>query len=148
VAANNWLSRWNLPVTARDTSNREIDWVSGACMMIRRDAFVQVGGLDEGFFLYWEDADFCRRLKTAGWTTRWNPEPAVTHVAARSSRSVPYRALIAFHRSAFRYFVNHAGPGGRLLSPLVVALLAGRLAFAVTYRAARGVLTPRAATRL
>ena len=58
----------------------EVDWVSGACMMIRRDAFAAVGGMDEQFFLYWEDADLCRRLNQAGWKTYYHPGVTVTHL--------------------------------------------------------------------
>ena len=47
--------------------------MSGACLMVRRTAFEAVGGMDERFFMYWEDADFCFRLKRAGWLTFYNP---------------------------------------------------------------------------
>ena len=47
----------------------EVDWVAGSCAMIRRRAFDEVGGMDEQFFLFWEDADLCRRLRDAGWRT-------------------------------------------------------------------------------
>ena len=66
TAPGNWFSRRNLLLTAGDTAPKQVDWVSGACMMIRREAFEQVGGMDERFFLYWEDADFCRRLAARG----------------------------------------------------------------------------------
>ena len=79
---------------------------------VRRDAFDAVGGLDEGFFLYWEDADFCRRLKHAGWRTMYVPTAGAMHVGGRSSRHAADASLEAFHRSAFRLYRKHAGPVG------------------------------------
>jgi GT2 family glycosyltransferase len=126
----NPLSRHNLP--ARDpsvSSPVEVDWVSGACMLIRRRAFHDVDGLDEGFFLYWEDADFCRRLKAAGWRTMYVPSVSAVHVGARSSRHARRASLEAFHKSALRLYRKHAGPAGRLLTPLVFLWLQLRLTY-------------------
>ena len=75
----------------------EVDWVSGACMMVRRDAFAAVGGMDEQFFLYWEDADLCRRLKQAGWKTYYQPGVTVTHLTGQSSQHARKASLVAFH---------------------------------------------------
>jgi hypothetical protein len=130
VLPDNPMSRRNLPARdAADESPVEVDWVSGACMCVRRDAFDAVGGLDEGFFLYWEDADFCRRLKNAGWRTMYVPAAGAVHVGGRSSRHAADASLEAFHRSAFRLYRKHAGPAARLLTPLVYAGLRLRLAF-------------------
>jgi GT2 family glycosyltransferase len=126
----NPLSQHNLP--ARDPSASspvDVDWVSGACMLVRRDAFEAVGGLDEGFFLYWEDADFCRRLKGAGWRTMYMPSATAVHVGARSSRHAARASLEAFHKSALRLYRKHAGPAGRLLTPLVFLGLQLRLTY-------------------
>ena len=84
-------------------------------MMVRREAFEAVGGFDEAFFLYWEDADFCRRLQHAGWRTTYVPAVVATHIGGRSSRHAAHASLEAFHRSAFRLYRKHAGPGARLL---------------------------------
>jgi len=130
VLPRNPMSRWNLPT--RDASLAlavEVDWVSGACMLVRREAFDAVGGMDEGFFLYWEDADFCRRLQHAGWRTMYVPTAGAVHVGGRSSRHAVDASLEAFHRSAFRLYWKHTGLGGRLLAPLVFAGLRVRLAF-------------------
>lgn len=143
VAPDNWISRRNLVLTDADTAGtapKQVDWVSGACMMIRRSAFEQIGGMDEQFFLYWEDADFCRRLAGAGWRTMWHPGASITHVGARCSRFAPYDSLVAFHRSAFRYYRKHAGPVGRWGAPLVALTLGLRLVMAFTYTRIRAGL--------
>ena len=106
-------------------------------MMIRRSAFDAVSGMDERFFLYWEDADFCRRLAAAGWRTVYHPRVGATHAGGRSSRQASDLAQAAFHRSAFRLFWKHAGAATRLLAPLVFLALRVRLAF-VRYRARSG----------
>ena len=130
VLPGNPLSRHNLPARdPSDTTPVEVDWVSGACMCVRRDAFDAVGGLDEGFFLYWEDADFCRRLQHAGWRTMYVPTAGAMHVGGRSSRHAADASLEAFHRSAFRLYRKHSGPAAQLLAPLVYAGLRLRLAF-------------------
>ncbi len=102
----------------------EVDWVSGACMMVRRDAFAAIGGMDEQFFLYWEDADLCRRLKRAGWLTYYNPAVSVTHLTGRSSQHAREASLVAFHQSAYRYYRKHGNP---LLAPVAFTALQARL---------------------
>jgi N-acetylglucosaminyl-diphospho-decaprenol L-rhamnosyltransferase len=88
-----------------------VDWVSGAAMLARRDALDRVGGLDERFFMYWEDADLCRRLRDNGFEIRYAPGARVVHVAGQSSRTVRRLALREFHRSAYLYYVTHVAPG-------------------------------------
>jgi len=105
----------------------DVDWVTGACMMVRREAFEAIGGMDEQFFLYWEDADLCFRLKQAGWLTVYNPAVGVTHLTGRSSETSPQRSLRAFHRSAYRYFRKHGGWFARGAAPLVFTILQLRL---------------------
>jgi N-acetylglucosaminyl-diphospho-decaprenol L-rhamnosyltransferase len=126
VAPDNWLSRRNL-AWSRASEPIQVDWVSGACMMIRRSAFDAVGGMDERFFLYWEDADLCRRLKTAGYRTMYVPTVSAVHAGARGSRHAAARSLVAFHRSAFRYYWKHGGVLARLMAPVVLVALAARL---------------------
>lgn len=130
VFPRNPLSRRNLaPSQARSDAPRVVDWVSGAVMIIRRDAFEAVGGFDTGFFLYWEDADFCRRLEDAGWQTMYVPELTVRHAGGRSSRHAADASLVAFHRSAFRLFWKHSNAATKLLAPFVLAGLRARLTF-------------------
>ena len=63
-----------------------------------------IGGMDEQFFLYWEDADFCMRLRQAGWLTYYSPAMSVTHLTGRSSQHAREASLVAFHESAYRYY--------------------------------------------
>ena len=128
----NWFSRRNLVEASAPV---DVDWVSGACLMTRRAAFEAVGGFDEQFFLYWEDADYCRRIVTAGGRCMYVPIVSVRHVGGRSAERDPVLALRAFHDSAYRLFVKHAGLGGRMIAPLVRAAL--RVRAAARVRAAR-----------
>ena len=91
----------------------EVDWVSGACCLVRRRAFEDAGGFDEGYFLYWEDADLCRRIRQRGGRIRFRPDPAVpvVHTVGRSSEGASAEAIRAFHDSAYRYFVTHVASG-------------------------------------
>ena len=128
VAPDNWFSRRNLE-WSHASEPVEVDWVSGACLMVRRAAFDVVGGMDERFFLYWEDADLCQRLRSAGYRTVYVPTVAAVHEGSRASRHAVTRSLVAFHRSAFHYYWKHSGLLGRMCAPIVQALLWGRLLF-------------------
>jgi GT2 family glycosyltransferase len=123
---NRW-TRQNLVVRQVSRDPIEVDWVSGACMMVRRDAFEGVRGMDEQFFLYWEDADLCFRLKRAGWSTVYNPVVGITHFTGQSSALARKQSLIAFHRGAYRYFSKHGGHFAHAVAPLVFVALQTRL---------------------
>ena len=87
-----------------------VDWLSGACMLGRRTALEQVGGFDERFFLYWEDADLCRRLRARGHHVRYVPAATAIHRVGQSSRTARTFAIRAFHRSAYLYYATHVAP--------------------------------------
>jgi GT2 family glycosyltransferase len=80
-------------------------------MLVRRSAFESVGGFDERYFLYWEDADLCRRLRARGYRVRYVPGATAVHSVGRSSRSAPAASIRAFHQSAYRYYATHVAPG-------------------------------------
>jgi len=125
---NPW-TRANLLTGLEVTTPRQVDWVSGACLMTRRELDRMLGGLDEGFFLYWEDADYCRRARDSGWQTWYHPGVEVTHLAGRSSARAPWPSRVAFHDSVYRYFRKHASPTARALTPVVWTALRARLVF-------------------
>jgi GT2 family glycosyltransferase len=117
---NNWLSRHNL--LGRDAASPiEVDWLSGVCLMTRRDVFEAIGGFDESFFMYWEDADYCRRVAAAGFRRAYIPAAAVQHVGGVSARQNRAVTIRSFHRSAFRLYWKQASLLGRLAAPLAFA---------------------------
>jgi GT2 family glycosyltransferase/glycosyltransferase involved in cell wall biosynthesis len=86
-------------------SGGPVDWVSGACMLVRRAALDAVGGFDEGYWMYWEDADLCRRLVDEGWEVHFEPAALVDHATGASGTSA--RTIRAFHESAARFADRH-----------------------------------------
>ncbi len=108
LGGHRWMERrW---LTERDFSlPQEVDEVSGAALAVRREAFEQVGGMDEGFFLFFEELDLCRRLKAAGWRVVYFPDAKVRHRWGASVKQVPALAQRAQRVSAIRYFRKHHG---------------------------------------
>ena len=102
-----------------------VDWLSGACILARRDVLVQVKGFDERYFLYWEDADLCRRVRALGYQVRYVPTATAIHRVGHSSRDGRAAAVRAFHESAYLYYAIHVAPHAlpkRLLARLLLAL--------------------------
>jgi len=84
-----------------------VDWLSGACLLVRREALLSANGFDERYFLYWEDADLCRRLRGNGAQVRYVPAATAIHRVGQSSRSVRASSIRAFHDSAYLYYSTH-----------------------------------------
>jgi len=86
----------------------EAEAVSGSCMMIRREVIDQIGYLDENFFAYQEDTDYCRRTRLAGWEIFYNPSAQIIHFGGEGgSRVQPFRSIIEWHRSYYLYYRKH-----------------------------------------
>jgi GT2 family glycosyltransferase len=103
----NRFSRKYLHTDWNHQSIREVDWVSGACLLHRRSLLEDVGGLDELFFMYIEDIDFCLRANRAGWKVHYHPALRVLHHIAGSSRQVPFSMIVELHKSIWRYYTKH-----------------------------------------
>jgi N-acetylglucosaminyl-diphospho-decaprenol L-rhamnosyltransferase len=93
-------------------TEREVDWVSGSCMLVRRSAFDQVGRFDEGFWLYGEELDLTTRLRREGWKVLYTPEVEIVHEGAVSTgRS--RRTHLMHSASIYRYYRKHRAGGWR-----------------------------------
>ena len=92
-----------------DDETQEVDWVVGAALLVRREVIGQVGPLDEGFFMYSEELDWCHRIKAHGWKVVYLPTAKIVHHGAQSSEQVKPFQHIQFQRSKVRYFRKHHG---------------------------------------
>lgn len=125
---NNSITRRNVTTwKAGGSMAVDVDWVSGACMVVRRKAMRDVGFLDEHFFMYWEDADWCRRMWRKKWRVVYHIGLSVIHSAGKSSRIVPLKSLVYFHKSAYYLFCKYSGGFIWILAPLVLVGLFSRL---------------------
>jgi N-acetylglucosaminyl-diphospho-decaprenol L-rhamnosyltransferase len=106
---NNRVTRHYYITDHPDDEVQEVDWVTGACLLTRRETIEQVGLLDEGFFMYSEELDWCRRIKAEGWQVVYLPTARVIHYGAQSSEQVKSFQHIQFQRSKIRYFRKHHG---------------------------------------
>ncbi len=106
-----------------------VEAVSGSCMFIRREVIRQIGYLDELFFAYQEDADFCFRARQAGWKIYYNPEAQIIHYGGQGGSKVEvYRSIYQWHRSYFLYYRKHlARDYFFLLNGLFYSLMAAKL---------------------
>lgn len=97
--------------------SRDTNSLSGACLLARRDAWEQVGGMDEAFFLYAEDVDLCRRWRTAGWRLRYVAEAEIHHQRGAAASLDPGAAIAHYRDSQRRFYAKHRSPAQqRLLS--------------------------------
>ncbi|WP_066297130.1 glycosyltransferase family 2 protein [Bacillus sp. FJAT-29937] len=85
----------------------EIDCLVGAFMLVRREAIVQVGLLDENFFMYGEDIDWCYRIKEVGWKIFYYPHVEIIHYKGASSRKKPFKIVYEFHRAMYLFHRKH-----------------------------------------
>lgn len=102
---------------------RAVDFAIGACLLVRRAAYEQVGGFDERFFMYQEEADWQRRFRAAGWEIAFTPAAEVVHLGGASGKGEPTRINQYFFESLDRYALIHHGRSGFLLTR--AAMLAG-----------------------
>jgi N-acetylglucosaminyl-diphospho-decaprenol L-rhamnosyltransferase len=91
------------------STTQEIGWLTGACLMIRRDVFEQIGGFDESFFMYFEDKDICKRVHEAGWKVVYYPQTSLIHLLGGSSSSVQKSTNTYYRDSQLYYYQKHLG---------------------------------------
>ena len=88
---------------------REVDVLMGACVLLRRDVLDECGHLDERYFIYSEDQDLCRRLRSRGWRIFWLPLAEVVHYGGQSTRQVKGEMFVRLYREKIAYFRTHNG---------------------------------------
>ena len=142
-------STWLQPVAPRRILERyhaldlpddrpvDVDWVRGAALLARRQAVEQIGLLDERFFMYSEELDWCRRFRDAGWRVIYLPAAQVVHYEGKSSEQVAPARHIYFQTSKVRYFRKHHG---RLAGLGVRAVLLANYVAQVAVEGAKFVL--------
>ena len=106
---NPWSRRYLISDWDR-TTPRSVDWVSGACMMVRREAITRVGGMDEAYFLFNEDVDWCHAMKDAGWTVDFVPSAIVMHHVGASRSKVTDHVILERHRGMIHYYRKYHRP--------------------------------------
>jgi len=128
------LRRYVVSPPPRESQHR-CEWVSGASLVVRRKVIEAIGGLDEGFFLYFEEVDFCTRARKAGWEVWFVPESRIVHLEGASTgvQAVNKRRPRYWYDSRRRYFVKHFGWVGLMVADILWAVgrasLVMRLAF-------------------
>ena len=105
-----------------DDAILEADWVQGSAMMARRELYAAIGGLDEGFVMYSEELDWCKRAKAAGWKVVYHGQALITHHGGKSSQQAVAFQQIQFHTSKLRYFRKHHGYSHYLILRAVIWL--------------------------
>jgi len=111
---NKSLLRWLCPKKflgkERDYSEPvEVDSVIGACMMVRREAVDQIGFMDEDYFLFLEETDWCYRMKRAGWKVYHGPQAKAYHFQGKSAEKEKERAKVEYFRSRYYFFKKNRG---------------------------------------
>ena len=146
-AGNPWTRAYRQE--AEVVLERETGWLSGACLLLRREAFEAVGGFDEGYFMFFEDLDLGERLAAAGWSSVYVPDARIIHVGGHTWRADPTPMLRAHHESARRYVARRwSGPTWLPLRAAVRIGLAVRFRLAgVLARAGQGARPTRPAPR-
>jgi len=127
---DNRLTRKNiLNSTANGDSPIKVDWISGACMMVRRRAVEDVGLMDENFFMYWEDADWCRRMVHKAWKVVYYPGASIVHFSGKSSDRNLIQSVVAFHKSAYYLFKKYNSDPFGIMCGIVMMGLGVRACF-------------------
>jgi N-acetylglucosaminyl-diphospho-decaprenol L-rhamnosyltransferase len=145
VFAKVWPSNlWTREYRQQDTSvvERPAEWLSGSCLLVRREAFDSVDGFDSSYFMYFEDVDLGDRLGRAGWLNVYLPSAEVVHLGGHATARASERMLAAHHASAYKYLSErHRGPW---YAPLRLAIKAGlALRLKLELRAGRPPAVPR-----
>jgi GT2 family glycosyltransferase len=110
------------------SAEREVDWISGSCLLLRREALRQAGLLDEAFFMYFEDIDLCKRFRDRGWKIVYCPMSKILHYCGQSVKVNILAGLVAYRQSQIYFARKHYGRWGDYLVRIVLFLKFGAIA--------------------
>ena len=127
-----------------DDQTADVDWLTGACILVPRVVYERVGGLDEGYFMYSEELDWCRRIKAAGWRVVYHPAARVVHHVGKSSEQAVTARHINFQRAKLRYFRKYHG---RAAAAVLRLFLLGNYGWQLVLETAKGALGNQPALR-
>jgi N-acetylglucosaminyl-diphospho-decaprenol L-rhamnosyltransferase len=116
----------------------DVDWIAGTHFLVRREAWDEIGGFDEQFFMFMEDVDICWRLHEAGWRVRYEPATTIVHEVSSSTDQTPYRMIAVHHQSIYRFNRKRFRGARRAALPVLAVGLAVRCLLAWVQRAFRG----------
>lgn len=122
----------------------DVESLVGACMMARREVLEALGGFDEGYFLFLEETDLCKRARERGWAVRVIPQAACRHLQGASAKQDHGASRVEYYRSRYRFFRLHGSPAARTLLPAGLFL---RLCVTVAAHGLAAPLCARSAAR-
>ena len=134
VAPNNPFTRRYRMLDWDHAEPTSVDWVSGSCFLIRREAWDSIAGFDESYFMYAEDVDLCWRAGRAGWKVLYEPAARIVHVQGVSTDNHPYWMIFEHHKALLRFAFRSTTGWRRALLPVVAAGLAARTPVAWLHR--------------
>jgi len=110
IAPKSMLDYYYFTDGADLSATLDVDWVQGSALLARREVYEQIGGMDEGYFMYSEELDWCKRAKDAGWRVVYLGGAQIIHHGGKSSEQATTRTQIYFQQSKLRYFRKYHGP--------------------------------------
>lgn len=108
---NAWVGKF---LNWTHSTEKEVEWVKGACMLLRRQAIFDADLMDENYFMYMEEVDLSLRIKQLGWKVFYTPRAEIVHFGGRSTATNQYRASVEYRKSQLYFYKKHYGKAGLL----------------------------------
>lgn len=111
----------------------KVDWVNGSCMMVRCEVIEEVGGFDNGCFMYAEELDWCYRMKNAGWEVFFTPESEIIHIGGQSSKKIADKRITLLYKGHYRFYRRNYSMWKYLVLRIIVAVIANPRLFILSF---------------
>lgn len=116
--------RWRYPWWSDHSQIRKVDWVNGSCMMVRREVIEEIGGFDDGCFMYAEEIDWCYRMNKAGWAVVFTPEAEIIHIGGQSSNRIVDKRITLLYKGQYRFYQRNYQRWKYVALRLIVTIVA------------------------